>query len=71
MFAYNETFTNLNKSSAVAEMGDRGHNSHGPKIGGCCAPLAGTGTPSSTVWRGPRYTSVRSGVFIHPAIWPQ
>jgi len=26
------------KSSAVAEMGDRGHNRHGPKS--CCAPFA-------------------------------
>ena len=25
---------NLDKSSAVAEMGDRGHNRHGPKRGG-------------------------------------
>jgi len=33
----------LNKSSAVAEKGDRGHNRHGPKGGGergCCAPFA-------------------------------
>jgi len=30
-----------NKSSAVAEMGDRGHNRHGRKEGrGCCAPFA-------------------------------
>jgi len=29
------------KSSAVAEMGDRRHNRHGPKRGGgCCAPFA-------------------------------
>jgi len=28
-----------NKSSAVAEMGDRGHNRDGPKRGGCCAPF--------------------------------
>jgi len=33
---------NCNKSSAVAEMGDRGHNRHGPKRrGGCCTPFAG------------------------------
>ena len=31
---------NHNKSSAVAEMGDRGHNRHGPKRGGCFAPFA-------------------------------
>jgi len=35
------------KSSAVAEMGDRGHNRHGPKREGGCAPFAGT--PSSTM----------------------
>ena len=31
-----------NKSSAVAQMGDRGHNRHGLKGegGGCCAPFA-------------------------------
>jgi len=29
-----------NKSSAIAEMGDRSHNRHGPKGGGCCPPLA-------------------------------
>ena len=32
----------INKSSAVAEMGDCGHNRHGPgrKVGDRCAPLA-------------------------------
>ena len=34
------TSLNLDKSSAVAEMGDRGHNRHEPKRGGCCAPFA-------------------------------
>ena len=34
------------KSSAVAEMGDRGYNRHGPKRGGgCCAPFAGSWDP--------------------------
>jgi len=28
-----------NKSSALAEMGDRGHNKHGPKREGGCAPF--------------------------------
>ena len=43
-----------NNSSAVAAMGDRGHNIHGPKRGGggCYAPFAGAGTPSSTMWPG-------------------
>jgi len=27
------------KSSAVAEMGDRGHNRHGPKRGGLLCPF--------------------------------
>jgi len=58
-----------NKSSAVAEMGDRGHNRHGPKIGGGASVplLRGAGTPSNTMWRGPRSTSVPCGVFIHLA----
>jgi len=41
------------KSSAVVEMGDRGHNRHGPKRGGCsgCAPFAvgGAGSPYNTM----------------------
>jgi len=37
---YKRSDLNQNKSSAVAEMGDRGHNRHGPKRGGCCAPFA-------------------------------
>jgi len=45
------TFSMLmnNKSSAVAKMGDRGHNRHGPKRGGCYAPFAEAGTPSNTM----------------------
>ena len=36
----------INKSSAVAEMGNRGHSRHGPKKrGGCCAPFAGSWDP--------------------------
>ena len=49
-------------------MGDGGHNRHGPK-GGAAVPLslAGAESPSDTMWPGPRFTSVPSGVFIHPA----
>ena len=37
---------NQNKSSAVAEMGDRRHNRHGPKRwGGCCARFAQSWDP--------------------------
>ena len=35
----------LDKSSAVAEMGDRGHNRHGPKRGECCATSAERSEP--------------------------
>ena len=31
--------TIMNKSSAVAEMGDRGHNKHAPKRGGLLCPF--------------------------------
>ena len=71
--AFNSYFVvNIHKSSAVAEMGDRGHNRHRPKRGGCCALFAGAAwSPSNTMWTGPKSTSVPSGVFIHPAAWPQ
>ena len=40
-----------NKSSAVAEMGDHGHNRHGPKRGECAVPLSrSAGNPSNTLW---------------------
>ena len=53
-------------------MGDRGHNRHGSKRGGgCCAPFAGAGTSSNTMWPGRRSTSVPSGVIIHPDVWSQ
>ena len=64
-------FKLLDKSSTVAEMGYRGHNRHGRKEGGCCAPFADSWDPSNTMWPRPRSTSVPSGVFIHPAVWPQ
>jgi len=54
-------------------MGDRGHNRHPPKRGGLLCPFCGggAGSPSNTMWHGPRSTSVQSGVFIHPDVWPQ
>ena len=65
------TVRNLsNKSLAVAEMDDRGHNKHEPKRGGflCSFRGEGTGSQSDAMWRGPRSTSAPSGVFIHPAV---
>ena len=61
----------MSKSSAVAEMGDCGHNKHGPKTEGCCTHFGGAGSLSNTTWHGPRPTFVPSGILIHPAIWPQ
>jgi len=59
------------KSSAVAEMGDRCHNKHGPKRGGAVPLTWSARKASTTMWPAPRSTSVPSGVFIHPAVWPQ
>jgi len=49
------------------------HNRQRPKRGAAAVPLSqgGAGSPSNTMWKGPRSTSVPSGVFIHPAVWPQ
>ena len=58
-----------NKSSAVAEMGDRATIDMGRLEGGCCAPIVGS--PSDTMWLGPSSTSIPGDVFIHPAVWPQ
>jgi len=46
----------------------------GPKSGGCCAPFlwgGGAGSSSNTMSAGPRYTSVASGILLHPTVWPQ
>ena len=60
-----------NSSAAGAEMGDRGHNRHGRREG-AAVPLSRTaGTTSNTMWHVPSSTSVPSGVFIHPAVWPK
>jgi len=38
----------------IAEMGDRGHNRHGPKRGGGAVPLSrSAGNPSNTMWPAP------------------
>ena len=121
--------SHLIKSSAVAEMGDRGRAKWAEKWGGCCATFRGgagsssntvrlgrglppyqvaswfiqpfghhrhgprlirtqaafrkrrkcvgdavllsAGSPSNTMWPGLRSTSVPSGIFTHPTVWPQ
>jgi len=62
-----------NKSSAVAEMGDRLVTiDMGRKVErGCCGGWVSNGSPSNTVWPGPRPTSLPSGILIHPTVWPQ
>ena len=58
--------------SRIAEMRTVATKDMGGKQGDCCAPFAGgAGSPSNTMWPGPRSTSVPSGVFNHPAVWPQ
>ena len=58
------------KCSAVGEIGDRLATIDRPmgrKLGGS-APLGGAGSPSNTMWPGPRPTSVPSGILIHSTI---
>jgi len=50
-----------NKSLAVAEMGDRGHNRHGPKSGRrllCPFRGGGAGSPSNIMWPALKSTAV-------------
>ena len=64
----------VNKSSAVAEMGDRlATVDMGRKVGEeYCAPFRwGLLGPHPTVSLGLRPTSIPSGILIHPAVWPQ
>ena len=39
---------------------------------GAAVPLSGgAGSPSNTMWPGPRSTSIPSGILIRLAVWPQ
>jgi len=63
----------FHRSWAVAEMGDRGHNWHGLKRGGLLCPFRGELEPcliQRGLGRGLLPYQL-SGVFIHPAVWPQ
>jgi len=44
----------------------------GGKLGRGLCPLfcRAAGSPSSTMWPGPRPTSMPSAILIHPAVWP-
>jgi len=49
-----------------------GHNRHGPKVGrAAVGSWVPTGSPSNTMWPGPRPTTLPSGILIHPTVWPQ
>jgi len=44
------------------------------KFGGrglCPCGGGGAGSPSKTMWPGPRPTTVINGILIHPTVWPQ
>jgi len=64
--AYHRTKWHLDPSSCLAAV------SMGRKLG--AVPRFGekaAGSPSSTMWPGPRPTSIPSGILIHAAVWPQ
>jgi len=62
----------INKNSAVAEMGDRlATIDMGRKLGAVPLYWKGAGSPPNTIWPGPRPTSVPSFILIHPTVWPQ
>jgi len=69
--------TRYNKSSTVAEMGDRlvtiGMGKKWGLLSQCFVPFGGggAGSPSNTLSPGTRPTSVLTGILIHPTVWPQ
>jgi len=67
-----EVIISWNKSSAVAEMGDRAKARWVKKWGVLC-PLSvgGAGSPSNTLSPNPRPTSTPSGILINPTVWPE
>jgi len=64
--AYLPTKWYLDPSSHLA-------TTYGPKIGDGCAPLGegGPGSPSNTMWPGPRPTCVPTFILVRPTVWPQ
>jgi len=60
---YHRSKSNLDPSSRLAT------TNMGRKWGVVPPFWEGAGSPSSTIWHGPRPTSIPSGILIHPAIW--
>jgi len=63
--AYLRTKWHLDPSSRLAT------TDMGQKLGGGCALFGGAGSPSNTMWPGPRPITVPSFILIHPTVWPQ
>jgi len=61
----------FNKSSAVAEMGDRLATIDMDRKVGDVPLFGGSSVPFNTMSLGPRPTALASGILIHSAIWPQ
>jgi len=63
----------IGKAWAVPEMSDRLTTIDMGRKMGADVPLClwGAGSPSNTVWPGPRPTSMPSFIWIHPTVWPQ
>jgi len=63
------------KSPAVglAEIGDQLATIDKVENWGCCGPFSGggAGSPSNTLWLGPRPTTTPSFILIHPTVLPQ
>ena len=64
--AYLHTKWHLDPSSRLATM-DMDHFFRGEG----CDFLGGVGTPSNTMWPGPRPSLVQSGIVIQSTVWPQ
>jgi len=45
-----------------------GHSTWAENLGRLCL-FGGAGSPSNTMWPGPRPTSAPNGILIHPAVW--
>jgi len=74
LFKYNIIFSSWATVYTSGEMGDRlATTDMGQKLA-VVPPLlgqGGAGSPSDTMWHGPRPNFVPSDIFIHPAVWPQ
>ena len=63
----------MNKSSAVAEMGDRLATIDIARKVGAAVPLSvgEGGSPFNTLSPGPRPTCIPTGILMQPTVWPQ